>query len=207
MVIKNFERKGGKFNTPDDLAKIYSISDKEYQALRPFISIKKDEVKPELTEMPEKKPFVNPENGQEPENKEGGINKFARIDINLADTLDLQQLKGIGPSFARRIVKYRELLGGYARKEQLLEVYGMDTLRYAGFIEKICIDSTVIRLIDINNADIKALIRHPYIEYFLAKSIVREREKTGHFRSFGELKSQIPIPDEVFEKIKPYLDL
>ena len=47
------------------------------------------------------------------------------VEINTADSAELMRLNGIGASFSRRIVKYRNLLGGFISKEQLLEVYGM----------------------------------------------------------------------------------
>ena len=46
------------------------------------------------------------------------------VELNGADTTTLQLLHGIGPVFARRIVRYRERLGGFTSTEQLLEVYG-----------------------------------------------------------------------------------
>ncbi len=52
------------------------------------------------------------------------------IDLNTADTLALQSVPGIGPGFARKIAKYRGLLGGYYVVEQLQEIYGMDRERY-----------------------------------------------------------------------------
>src|SRR3569833_3197280 len=53
------------------------------------------------------------------------------IELNSADSAKLTELKGIGPSFARRIINYRNRLGGFINKEQLKEVYGMDDDRYA----------------------------------------------------------------------------
>ncbi|MCX6268616.1 MAG: helix-hairpin-helix domain-containing protein [Bacteroidetes bacterium] len=57
------------------------------------------------------------------------------VELNSADTFELQQLRGIGPGFARRIVNYRERLRGFYDKKQVLEVFGMDTSRYR-LIEK-----------------------------------------------------------------------
>lgn len=46
------------------------------------------------------------------------------VNLNDADTTTLMLIHGIGPTFASRIVRYRDRLGGFTHKEQLLEVYG-----------------------------------------------------------------------------------
>ena len=129
------------------------------------------------------------------------------MDLNRADSLDLQQLRGIGPSFASRIVKYRQLLGGYIRKEQLLEVYGMDSIRYAGIVEYLSIDSSLVRKVNLNTAGIKELMKHPYIEYYVAKTIVKYREKEGGITSIDSLRKGTGIPADLMLKILPYVEL
>ncbi len=62
------------------------------------------------------------------------------VELNNADTAALKTVKGIGPVFARRIVKYRNLIGGFHRKEELLKVYGIDEERYAGIAPQVWVD-------------------------------------------------------------------
>ena len=130
-----------------------------------------------------------------------------KIELNRADSPVLQQLNGIGPVFAARIIEYRKLLGGYVWKEQLLEVYGMDSVRFAGIAGHIAVDSTLVRKININKSSIRELTAHPYIEFFLAKSIVRYREEKGKIGSLTDFAKQSGIPEEIGKKIGPYLDL
>ncbi|MCD4664503.1 MAG: helix-hairpin-helix domain-containing protein, partial [Bacteroidales bacterium] len=129
------------------------------------------------------------------------------IDLNKADTLDLQQLKGVGPSYARRIVKYRDMLGGYNSKKQLMEVYGMDSTRYMGFVTNIEVNSDSVIKIDINTATIKQMIKHPYIEFYMAKSIIKYREEIGGYTDLAQLLNAQLIYKELYDKIKPYLCL
>lgn len=228
-VIKNYEKKGGRFVTPDDLSKIYSISKREFQVLQPFINISESiEQKNQnfttneytKTSDPDSNNRITTYAGSDTNSQKqssGNQNPFSFqhtkklatdwLNINQADTLDLMQLKGIGPAYAKRIIKYRNLLGGYARKEQLLEVYGMDTTRYHGFSSDIFIDTLEIRKINANTAGVKDLIAHPYIEYFVAKTIIRHRDKDGPFTSIEEIKERTGIPSEIFQKIRPYLCL
>jgi competence protein ComEA len=128
-----------------------------------------------------------------------------RIEINTADSTLLETLPGIGPSFARRIIRYREMLGGYSDKSQLLEVYGMDTIRLNGFIARIRVDASSIRKMNINTATFRQLLSHPYLDYEKVKAVVRFRDRKGTFRSPDELWAKGVLPDSLKRKLEPYL--
>ncbi len=128
------------------------------------------------------------------------------VNINTADTLDLQDLYGIGPYFARAIVKYRNLLGGYVCKEQLLEVYGMTDDRYESIAPHIGIDDRHIHKLNINKASYGDLRRHPYIDSHLAKAIVRLRSSGEKFHNADDLLKISIIDKETINKLSPYLD-
>lgn len=127
------------------------------------------------------------------------------VELNSADSLDLVQLYGIGPSYAKRILKYRDLLGGFVSKSQLWEVYGMDSVRYNLIAPHITVDAQNIRRMDINSAALDQLKRHPYIDYYQAKAIVQTRERAGLFAHIDDLKQVGLIDNESFNKIYPYL--
>ena len=131
--------------------------------------------------------------------------KALSFELNTADSLDLVQLYNIGPVVARRILKYRSLLGGYVRKEQLREVYGIDSARYSDIAPHLTVDPSRITPIDINTADIDRLKRHPYLDYYQAKAIIRLREEKGAYADVRDILN-IPIIDsETFTRIEPYL--
>jgi DNA uptake protein ComE-like DNA-binding protein len=127
------------------------------------------------------------------------------IEINSADSVTLDELPGIGPAFARRIIKYREMLGGFAYPEQLKEVYGMDSARLSGFIKQIRIDTSGIRKMDINKATFKELLAHPYLEYEQVKAIARFRDKKGLLESPGELWAAGVLADSLWVCLSHYL--
>lgn len=52
-----------------------------------------------------------------------------RLNINLATQQQLDELPGIGPVIAGRIVSYREENGAFASEEELLEVEGIGSAR------------------------------------------------------------------------------
>jgi len=132
--------------------------------------------------------------------------ELAQIEINSADTIQLQELKGIGPGFAKRIVKYREQLGGFYAKEQLMEVYGLTEQIYNSIKNSIVVDASKIKRIKINEMDISRLKRHPYISYYEAKAIYDYRmlQPEKKIKNIEEL-SALPDLKDNWEIIKKYI--
>ena len=122
------------------------------------------------------------------------------IGINSADTTELKSLPGIGSFFARNIVEYREKLGGYVESSQLLEVYGFDSVRFAGIFSHIKLDSVATRKVRVNHDDFKTILRHPYIEYDDVKKVVKYRESKGMIKDWESYKNIINRdPDDRLE--------
>lgn len=129
------------------------------------------------------------------------------FDINLADSLVFKKLPGVGVVYASRIVRYRKLLGGFYAKEQLLEVYGIDSVLYNTIVPYIFIEKKSLRKLNVNESSIKDFNAHPYISYSVARLIVRYRKHHGAYESLEELK-RLPLVDEqLFRKIVLYLKL
>jgi len=189
-VIKNFESKGGHFYNKEDLKKIVSISRSEYSILEPFIII--SESKPEFTNHTK---VISPK-------KERVL-----VELNTADSLNLISLYGIGPAFAKRIIKYRTLLGGFYSTSQLLEVYGFDQDKLDKIDDYIEVNPNMLLKININKVSTDILKKHPYFDYYTAKAIVDQRIILGKYSSMDQIK-QIPlIHDELFKKIRNYITI
>jgi len=129
------------------------------------------------------------------------------IELNSADSTDLLSLYGIGKVFSRRIIKYRSLLGGYYAPEQLLEVYGMDSLRYMGFCNRISVDTNLITKINLTTVGFRELLRHPYVKYEMVKSYVNYRDRNGPPGSISEIWNEVSWPDSLKTCLLPYLNL
>lgn len=127
------------------------------------------------------------------------------IELNSADTLDLQRLRGIGPSFARRITSYRQKLGGFVSIGQVLEVYGMDSARYLGIRDHLMVDSTAVQRMNLNSVSFKDLIAHPYMWYELAKEIALYRKKHKTLSDLQELTGMKSYDSIQFIKLRPYI--
>lgn len=130
-----------------------------------------------------------------------------KIELNTADSVLLLDLYGIGPSFSRRIVKYRELLGGYYEVGQLLEVYGMDQERYDGFSERVWADTMQIRKINLTTVTFRDLLRHPYTNYEMVKSFIAYRDRNGPPYSVRKALEGSDWPDSLAGKLEPYLSV
>jgi DNA uptake protein ComE-like DNA-binding protein len=128
------------------------------------------------------------------------------LNINRADSADLLPLPGIGPVFAGRIIKYRNLLGGYVSVDQLAEVYGMPGETIDLLRKHVFIDSLAIRRIRLDSASFRELLRHPYLEYEDVKALVEYRDFKGEISSREELSDQLVLSESVLNRLAPYLD-
>ena len=128
------------------------------------------------------------------------------IELNSADTTMLKQIYGIGSVLSNRIVRYRDLLGGFHSKNQLLNVYALDTNVYEDFKHQISVDLSLVQKIDINFASANELSKHPFISYKLANSIVNYRSNHGKFSRDYELMNLYLIDTVTFNILLPYLD-
>lgn len=128
------------------------------------------------------------------------------IELNSADSAKLTELKGIGASFARRIINYRNRLGGFINKDQLKEVYGMDDDRYAEMQAQVSVDLSRIKKIRINKVDFDGLKHFPYLTFKQMNAIVQFREQHGNYASLNDMRNVAILNDEILRKIEPYID-
>lgn len=127
------------------------------------------------------------------------------LDINSADSAAMIKLHGVGPVFANRIIKFRDLLGGFYRKEQLFEVYGIDSVRAREIMSQVIIDTSTVVRININTITFKELLKHPYLDYENVKKIINPRQKDGPYSSPDDLMLRSGLTEEFLNRISPYL--
>lgn len=199
-TIEKYRQAGAVFRKKEDVRKLYVISDELYLKLEPYIKIDID-----LAPLSDtlKRGYLG----------RGSKSEYFRfydtlcVDINVADSIRLADLKGIGNVIAKRIVKYRTRLGGFHSCEQLLEVYGIDSLRYNGFKKNIVVSSGRVNKIDINNVEFKQLLSHPYFDYHIVKSIFNYKNRVGSVKSIDALKDIDLMTDVIYKRIMPYLTI
>lgn len=185
-IIK-YRLNGGRFNNANDLLKIYGIDSGLVYELSEEIHID--------TQVVYSK------------NKYRNSSGMKAIDLNQADSVSLEQVPGIGGVLSARIVKYRELLGGYYSSLQLSEVYGINdslALRMSSFFQ---VDSSYIHKINLNEASAGEIGRHPYLSSNQAKAIVSFRKLIGPFKTKNQLLEYYILSESDLMKLAPYLTL
>jgi competence ComEA-like helix-hairpin-helix protein len=136
--------------------------------------------------------------------KYGGRRRQQAIDINTADSTAWVALNGIGPGFAKRIITYRERLGGFYQVDQLKEVYGLDSIWVKENKALLKVGAGVYRFLKINQVEWKDF-RHPYLPYGQSKVVLAYRKQHGPLKDFETLQ-QIQLLDQVaWRRLKPYL--
>lgn len=193
-TIKKYISKGGRFYKPEDLKKIWGLSTQKCTELMPYVKI---ESGASLQLNKSSTPLATKTNHQ--------INKATVIEINSADSLMIETLPGIGPALTKRIIAYRNKIGGFYSIEQLKEVWGLQDSVYQKIKERIIVNSASIQEININLVTFEQLKVHPYIGYKLASAIINFRKQHGTFKTLEDIQKIILINDEIYNKISHYL--
>lgn len=109
------------------------------------------------------------------------------LELNTADTAALKKIPGIGSVFSNRIVKYRNLLGGFYSVAQLSEVYGIDEDRYHALKGWFSADPTLIHKRSLNTLSADSLYRHPYLSRPQVRAILQQRRQKGYLSGWNSL--------------------
>ena len=198
-----YRNKGGKFRQKSDVKKIYGVSEKLYKQIETYILLPDT-----YTRKPKKPEDFSQYKKKFPKDALNEKNqKKLHFDLNQVDAETLKQVRGIGNVLSQRIIKFRKQLGGFVKIEQVREVYGLKP-EVANKLLSYCFlgDSTVTQ-ININQASLEELRKHPYIDYSIAKAIVNYRAQHGNYSGFEELLQIKIINSEILDKIAPYLSI
>jgi DNA uptake protein ComE-like DNA-binding protein len=137
--------------------------------------------------------------------KKQEVRQPIRVELNSCDSATLVKLPGIGPVFSARIIKFRNLLGGYADKSQLLEVYGLPPETFERISSMVTADTALIEKLQINRADYRTLVRHPYLTPAEVSAILRYREAIGFIDDMATLRKNNLITGEKVELLRYYI--
>ena len=188
LVVLKFTSRG--IYSEQDLKRIFVIPDILFELIRDSV--------------------IYPERFQNSPNQES-FKKQAKqiilINLNTADTTEFMKIYGVGAFYAKQIIRFREKLGGFFKKEQLLEVWKMTPEAYEKIKDHVFISEKDVKRININSVTIEELKVHPYLKWNQANSIVKMRIQRNGFKNIEELKESVLIDSETYEKLFPYLSL
>ncbi len=197
-TILNYTSKGGKFKEPDDIRKIWGLRDDEKDRLVPYVKIVEG-----TTTNSNYKPYEKKEFEKKPYEKKS----VAIVDVNTADSNAFIALPSIGEGYSRRIIKFREKLGGFYKIEQVAETFGLPDSVFQKIKPYLTINGSNTKKININTGTEEELKAHPYIRWQLAKLIIEYKKQHGNFKTLQDLKKIMLINEETYLKISPYLTL
>jgi len=178
-----YRKKAGVIKTKSDLMKIYGVDSSFFKTIENHILINL----PEESTITTYKPVL------------------LHIELNNADSTDLMKLNGIGSVYANRILKYRDLLGGFYSTSQLLEVYNFSEESFQKIKSSVSADTLLIKKIRLNFAEYKDLIRHPYFSKKQVEAVLKYRQRNGSFNDIFQIKTNDLVDSETFSRIRPYL--
>ncbi len=188
--LRKYLSKGGRFRKSEDILKLYGLSEEHKQLLLPYVVIAQQKPKKFASDTITKKPKAQ-----------------IIVELNSADSADLEALYGISGKMAARIIKQRELLGGYVKLEQLTDLWGFNPDVLYDLKDKLILDAGKARIFDLNTVTEEELKTHPYFKYRLSQVIINYRKQHGNYKQLEDLKKIVLVDDSVYNRIILYLKI
>ena len=186
-ALINWRNKGKRFHKAEEVQKLYSLSEKDYQRIAPYIRIQQDESYTQAEERFKKQTPL-----------------AAQINLNTIDSATLVRLDGIGSVLAHKIIVYRQQLGGFLQVQQLLEIHRFADSNMKAYNNQLFVVPNEVHKIKLNSVLESDLAQHPYIGAVMAKNIILLRKGLNKYENISQLR-QVPLMnEEKYRKIAPY---
>lgn len=195
--IEKYRAKGGRFKLKTDFKKMYTVSDWFYQSIEDYIVI-------ENSSQIE----TNENNGDDNDlAREQDRVSLKKLDLNVATKDELIKIKGIGEKTADRILKFKDLLGGFHNISQLSEVYGITPENLERILPQLEINTINLIKIKVNRLEAPGLKKHPYVKTWdMANKIYNERKLNGNYSDEKDLVTRVQDESGYLSKLLPYLE-
>lgn len=209
-AIYHYRAKGGVYRRPEDFSRLYGLTVKQYRMLQPYIRISSDYA-PASTLYPNTAYHEGRSSEPSYEEKALGVGAVShsnklhegqRLSLNDADTTALMRIPGIGTGYAHAIINYRNRLGGFYSPQQILEVGGVPETAVAYLF----VNAGEVKKLKVNHLTINQLRRHPYINFYQARTIFDYRRLHGPLHDIHVLANDPDFPPEELQRLAPYLD-
>jgi competence ComEA-like helix-hairpin-helix protein len=203
--LLKYRAKGGRYRRPEDLKRLYGMTDSMYQTLQPYIQIVRTEVDSLRMDSMGRDSLWRDTTRYDSMPKWQHVKKDTILNLRTADTTELKMIRGVGSYRAKQIVRYRDALGGFVRVEQLREVEGMELVADS-VMKHFVLDSANLKQLNVNSMGVRQLSRHPYLRFEDAKAIYELRRRKIKLDSIEQLYGLEALSDETIKKVAPYLN-
>lgn len=213
--MMKYRAKGGRYRQPDDLRKLYGMTDSTFVALRPYIRIdstawvaRRDSLRLLRHERDSLRHVADSLRRDSIFTARGyRVKKDTIIELNNTDTAALQCIRGIGPTVARHIVRYGQQLGGYISPEQIREIQALRDYKvpFDSVIPHLTAERDSVARMRVNYIGVERMQRHPYLSFTQAKAIYELRRNKFYLKSIDELRSLPCLTEEDIRRLEPYL--
>lgn len=193
-----YRARGGRWRSAEHFSHLYGLSAESFARLRPYVRIA-----PEPSSHVRKQADVTRVVVERPHYER--VEKFrsrVELDANQVDTATLKKIPGIGSYYARKIVAYREALGGFVSKSQVTEIDGLppDIVQWFRVSRE-----PEVRKLRFNHMTFRQLVRHPYLNYEQVKAIFNVRRHTGFVNGWQALLLYDCFSVADVERLTPYV--
>lgn len=205
--IYKYRAKGGVYRRKEDFAQLYGLTVKQYRELEPYIQISSDYL-PAATVVEYRESRYSRASRDSREPRDSSLHYPVKIKenehvvLNTADTAQLRTVPGIGTYYAKEIVRHGQWLGGYVSIDQLDEIEGFPQESKKYFV----IQGASPKKLNVNKLTLQQLRKHPYINYYQAKTIVDYRRLHGKIASLDDLRLSKDFPPEAIRRLEPYVE-
>ncbi len=205
--ILRYRRKKGGFTQIADLQQVYGLREETFQKIRQHLWMEKEIVlRPQQASYSSRKKWKSPY--QKTAYRTRSTKQYEIVDLNQADSTQLDALPGIGPKLASRILKYRQILGYYYHVDQLRAVYGMSEenfLRMQPYLTAALPPSPSKG--SINTASRWQIQRLAFWDKSSADSLLIARRQLGRFDQWEEVSQLSFVPQRGLEELMIYFVL
>ncbi len=200
QVIVNYRDRNlkGSFKNLEDIKRCFVISEEKFHEIKPFIVLSTETIKHQSTEKsvednsPKNTSFKTPIAETKTD--------FSKTDLN---TITFKQLVeyGFDEKSAGSLIGFRNKLGGFVNKKQILDTYNIDKDLAQRLVSTAHLNSENVQKYSLMDAPESWLKNHPYFKYYADKIIYYRISFTNEKKFFRTMN----IKPEAEEKMKLYL--